>query len=673
MNVKNSKPSQKRVRSIKKRFWRNKRYLILPMDIFLAALSFHLAWTLRFDSFSPGDWAIAWRGLPAVDMYLKILGLLILTRAIIFVLMGLYRSIWSYASTHDLILILKTTLISSLAGVAVLFIYNRLEGIPRSILFLDGVLIFLLLCFRSFSWRLLRDLFYLRRVRSGKRTLLIGAGLAGNRLGGELRSNHTYNLLPVGYLDDDTAKFGALVQGMPVLGVIDELDQAISDQNIAEVIITTKLTGSLVRNIYRTCEERGVNCKTLPPLIETLSKPEIGKALRDISLEDLLGRDVVRLEVDDIYKTIKNKTVLISGAGGSIGSEVCRQVAAFEPAVMVLLDNAETPLYEIDYRLRNQKFETTRKPRMVSIVGDVRNRAQLDRIFKAHDVHMVFHCAAYKHVPMMELNPGEAVLNNVIGTCNLANAARDAGAERFVMISTDKAVNPVNIMGATKRIAELYIQNLARTTDTKYITVRFGNVLGSNGSVIPLFKKQIESGGPLTVTHPDIIRYFMTIQEAAGLVIQAGIMGQEGEIFILDMGEPVHIKDLAEDLIRFSGLVPHKDIEIRYIGLRPGEKLFEELLLSGEGIQPTRHKKIHIALSHNVNLNTLNNQIARLEKVSQSEERPVIDDLIASILPEYKPVHMLNYHNNPEDDRKDQDESASLESQEHERETKREN
>jgi FlaA1/EpsC-like NDP-sugar epimerase len=313
----------------------------------------------------------------------------------------------------------------------------------------------------------------------------------------------------------------------------------------------------------------------------------------------------------------------------------------YQPAAMILMELAETPLYEVDYVLRNMG-EGTKGTSIVSVIGDVRNAETLKQLFRNYDIQVVFHCAAYKHVPMMELNPGEAVLNNVLGTVQVANASRDAGVERFVMISTDKAVNPVNIMGATKRVAELYIQNLARTTDTHYITVRFGNVLGSNGSVIPLFQKQISEGGPVTVTHPEIIRYFMTIPEAAGLVVQAGVMGMEGEIFILDMGEPVKIKDLAEDVIRFAGLVPYKDIEIRYIGLRPGEKLFEELLLDGEGIQPTRHKKIHIALARNINLKTLIAQIERLCHAARANDRTNMDAVMAEILPEYRPVYTLS-------------------------------
>ncbi len=499
---------------------------------------------------------------------------------------------------------------------------------------------FLLLSFRCFRWRFVRDIILFRTFRTGKRTLLIGAGLAGGRLVREIRMGTDYQMNPVGYLDSNPAKMGGTLEGLPVIGKLSDLDARLEELDVEEVIITEKLSGSIVRTIYRSCEARGISCKTLPPLRELLSRPHIGNSLRNISLEELLGRDVVNLETEDIRSALHGKTILVTGAGGSIGSEVCRQLIQYQPSAMVLMEVAETPLYEIDYELRNTDGGR-KNTRIVSVIGDIRDEDTVQQLFSDYDIQVVFHCAAYKHVPMMELNPGEAVLNNVLGTVRVANASRDAGVERFVMISTDKAVNPVNIMGATKRAAELYIQNLARTPDTKYITVRFGNVLGSNGSVIPLFQKQIAEGGPVTVTHPDIIRYFMTIPEAAGLVVQAGVMGQEGEIFILDMGEPVKIKDLAEDVIRFAGLVPHKDVEIRYIGLRPGEKLFEELLLDGEGIQPTRHKKIHIAMSRNVNLSTLQSQIARLGQAARNGDRPAMDSIMAAILPEYRPVYTL--------------------------------
>lgn len=631
-----------------------RRLLIFPLDLALAAASLYMAFVLRFDSIHPYNWPV----FKTTEWALQVLGAVVITRGIVFLVMGLYRSLWAYASIPDLVLIFKTTAVSSLCVLAILIFSLRLEGIPRSVLIIDSILLFLLLSCRSFGWRLARDIYFIRRARGGRRTLILGAGLTANRLVTELRNNSALHLLPVGYLDDDYSKKGAHLQGLPVLGRIEQIESILTEQRIDEVIVAARLPGSVIRHVYRVCEGRGMRCMTLPPLSEMLSRPEIGKSIRKISLEDLLGRDVVRLETEGIRRALENKTILITGAGGSIGSEVCRQLLRYQPAQLILFEIAETPLYEIDYELRKICRENGQTVQIQAVIGDVRDVDMLHKVMRQDEINTVFHCAAYKHVPMMELHPAEAVRNNVIGTINVANAARDAGVERFVMVSTDKAVNPVNVMGATKRMAEIYIQNLARITDTRFITVRFGNVLGSNGSVIPLFQKQIEAGGPVTVTHPDIIRYFMTIQEAAGLVIQAGVMGHGGEIFLLDMGEPVKIKDLAEDLIRFAGLVPHKDIQINYIGLRPGEKLYEELLLAEEGIEPTRHEKIHIANSRIVHLPSLLEKITELETAAAAGNRIEIDTIMASVIPEYRPASPMPRERETEKSLRRQDQEA---------------
>jgi len=609
------------------------RYFVFPIDIFLILFSYYLAGVLRFDSFDP----VTWETYFGFEPFVTVLALLVVCKSITFIVMGFYKSLWTYASLYDIFQILKTTALSSLFFVVLLLFYNRLVGISRSVLFLDGVLTFLFLSFRSFSWRIFRDLNL--SARNGKKTLIIGAGAAGNRLATELRANRNFGLLPVGFLDDDPRKRHGKIQGIPVVGTIAEIEECLADHSIDEVIIATRLNPDTIRSVYRTCESAGVQCKTLPPIETILNKNDLGRSLRDINIEDLLGRAAVNLETEEVSHILYGKNILITGAGGSIGSEVCRQLTRCRTKSLVLFDQAETPLYEIEYELRHKN--KTADTAIVPVVGDIRDREFVETVMRKHKIDVVFHCAAYKHVPMMELNIAEAILNNVQGTIHVANAARDVGVERFVMISTDKAVNPVNIMGATKRVAELYIQNLARTTKTKYITVRFGNVLGSNGSVIPLFQKQIENGGPVTITHPEIIRYFMTIPEASGLVIQAGAMGDEGEIFILDMGKPVKIKDLAEDLIRLSGFIPGKEIEITYVGLRPGEKLFEELLLAGEGIQPTRHEKIFIAKSAELPLEVLEKQIEHLIASARDADRKTIDALLTDIVPEYKPAGIL--------------------------------
>ncbi|MCB1315031.1 MAG: polysaccharide biosynthesis protein [Leptospiraceae bacterium] len=356
----------------------------------------------------------------------------------------------------------------------------------------------------------------------------------------------------------------------------------------------------------------------------------------------LLGRDPVIPDLtSEESRSLAGKTVLVTGAGGSIGSEVCRRLIQYRPREIVLVDMSECALYEIDYELSHRPAPL---PRIIPMIGDVSNERTCERMFRKYDVHAVFHCAAYKHVPMMEINPGEAVLNNVIGTRVFANAARDAGVERFVMVSTDKAVRPVSIMGASKRIAELYIQSLASVADTRFITVRFGNVLGSSGSVVPLFEKQIRNGGPVTITHPEMERYFMSIEEAANLVIQAGVMGREGEIFILDMGRPIRIIELAEHMIRQAGAQPYTDIPIQFIGLRPGEKLLEELLQPDERIHPTGHARIQCARSRPVHLQSLINDIDRLEEVALSDDRRHIVDMLQAILPEYRPENILAHH-----------------------------
>lgn len=617
----------------------HRRFFVLPIDAALALASLYAANTLRFDEFNPEHW----QAFPGYPSLFKVALLLIVCELAAFVTVGLYRSLWSYASIHDLMQILKGVALGTVTGICALFLFNRMDGLSRSALALNAVLLFLLISFRSFSWRLVRDLLVAPANRGGRRTILVGAGLAAVRLLRELRNEEQSEYAPIGLVDEDLSKRGGLLQGLPVLGRIEHLSNFLTQLKIEAVLLTEKLPASQVRAVHNTCEAQNVTVKTLPPLREMLTRPNIGGSLRELTVEDLLGRDVVDLSTAEIQNALRGKTILVTGAGGSIGSEVCRRLWQCEPAALLLVDQAETPLYEIDYELRNTVAADggLTRPRIVSIIADIRDERSLKRVFGSYEVQVVFHCAAYKHVPMMELNPSEAIFNNVIGTVRLAEAARDAGVDRFVMISTDKAVNPVNIMGATKRIAELYIQNLARATDTCYITVRFGNVLGSSGSVIPLFSRQIAQGGPVTVTHPDIIRYFMTIPEAAGLVIQAGAMGKGGEIFILDMGEPVKIKDLAEDMIRFAGLVPHKDIEIRYIGLRPGEKLFEELLLDGEGVQPTHHKKIHIAMARNFNLSELRRKIDDLGRAASRGERTEIDVHIARLAPEYRPVYTL--------------------------------
>ena len=617
----------------------NRRWLLLPLDCALLSLAFYFAWALRFDSLFPSQWSSfpGWKG------YSILLSLHLFGAFIAFSLIGIYRNLWAYASLHDIYQITKVTLFTALLGVATSWLYNRMENFPRSTLVFQYVLFFLFLGFRSFSWRIVRELRLFSAKKKGKLTLLIGTGLASNYLMRELKNNDL-DYIPRALIDPDSKHTKAFIDGVPVLEDIEKLNEILENYNIEQVILTAKLEKSQLRFVYHACESRGISCKTLPSLTDILERPQdtsIGQALREIQLEDLLGRDAVHLQDSDIRNALEKQTILVTGAGGSIGRELCRQLIAYRPAALILLELAENALYQIDYELRNSR-STAPLPRIASFVGSICDERVLQKIFYQNDIQTVFHCAAYKHVPLMELNPEQAIRNNIVGTVSLAQAAHRAGVERFVMLSTDKAVNPANIMGASKRIAELYVQNLARSSDTRFISVRFGNVLGSQGSVVPLFTKQIEAGGPVTITHPEITRYFMTIPEAVGLVIQAGVMGRGGEIFILDMGEAVKIKELAEDMIRFAGLQPYKDIRIQYTGLRPGEKLFEELLLEEEKKEATRHKKIYVAMGRNLNLATLKEQIENLSKNLEQSDRNTLDTAISSIIPEYRPAHRFD-------------------------------
>ncbi len=612
----------------------NKRWLLLPLDCTLVVFAFYISWVLRFENFYPP----AWLAFPGWDEYFKLIGLQLLSALVAFIFTGIYRNVWMYASLHDMYQILKATFLAFLLFSGIVWLYNRMENLPRSIIVFEYIVLFLLLSFRSFSWRMAREFLNSYRKKDKKRTLLIGAGRAGNHLVRELLSGRL-DYLPVAFLDDDPRHAHSYIQGIPIVGNLVKLAEVIDTYNIQQVILTETLGSVDVRSIYHSCEKRGINCKTLPPLDKFLQgQQEVEQSLRTLEIEDLLGRDTVKIETESIHKMLQGKVVLITGAGGSIGSELCRQLLNYDTKALVLLEISENALYEIDYELRYTSMKSP-LPLICAVVGDIKDETMLQRMFHENDIDIVFHCAAYKHVPLLELNPEQAIMNNLIGTIKLAQTARSNSVERFIMLSTDKAVNPANVMGATKRMAELYIQNLGRSCSTRFLTVRFGNVLGSKGSVVPLFSKQIEAGGPITVTHPDITRYFMTISEAVGLVLQAGVIGKGSDILILDMGQPVKIKELAEDMIRLANLSPHKDISIQYIGLRPGEKLSEELFFVEENRKPTKHKKIYIATGRNVSLDTLTQRVEGLVNILAKKDRAELDNAIASIIPEYRPVH----------------------------------
>ncbi|WP_208720708.1 polysaccharide biosynthesis protein [Leptospira jelokensis] len=605
-----------------------RRYWVFPVDILFMFLSYFLAHLVRFENISfldnyPDFWICA--------------TLVVVTRSVVFLFSGIYRSLWSYASLHDLLAIIKATILSSLVSTLALLFYNRFYQLSRMVPILDTLILLGFLCLRSLSWRMIREqIFSSDKIRKGIPILIVGAGKLGSSFLTEIRRNINLEYLPVGFLDDNAAKKGGYIQGVPILGTTDDIGKVLTRFGIKKVIMTVpQPDGRVVSKLMKECDGAGVEFKILPTFGEYLAgKPNITQ-LREVQVEDLLGRPTVNLEIESIRSYLEKKVILVTGAGGSIGSEICRQVALFKPSVLVILDAAETPLYEIDYELRKNysEFNIDIRP----VVADVKNLSRISAVFEEHRPAVVFHSAAYKHVPMMEINPSEAILNNVMGTKNVADVCRLIGVERFVLISTDKAVNPVNIMGASKRAAEIYLQHISQNSRTKFITVRFGNVLGSNGSVIPRFREQIKRGGPVTVTHPEVIRYFMTIPEATQLVLQAGSMGEHGEIFLLDMGEPVRILSLAEEMIRLSGYTPYKDINIEFSGLRPGEKLYEELLLNAEGIKKTHHPKIRIAapLDH-YNLLLFQNKLNRLFSLAKANKNREIFLGLKDIIPEYK-------------------------------------
>ncbi|MBU0664993.1 MAG: polysaccharide biosynthesis protein [Proteobacteria bacterium] len=592
-------------------------------DLLWVPVVFVLAYLLRFNL----------EGIPAGHRHslliLMIVGIVV--QGICYRFFGLYRGLWRFASIPDLVRILKAVFLGTLLIAVVLFLTNRLAGTPRSILVLYPLLLTIGLSVPRMFYRWYREQYRMPVcLAEGKRVVIVGAGQAGELLVRDLRRQS--EILPVAFVDDDTTKHGREIHGVRVLGNISEIAEIISELDVQEILIAMPSANrDTMQRITEQCDPAGIPFKVLPSLQELVGDQVSYGQLRPVTLEDLLGRDPVKLDIEAIAAYLKRKTILVTGGGGSIGSELCRQVAGMNPVRLVIFDQGEFNLYAIDNELRSDFPDLE----LVSVLGDVKNKERVDWVFKKFRPDVVFHAAAYKHVPMVELNPAEGVANNVRGSCIVADAADAYGVDRFVFISTDKAVNPANVMGTTKRIAEIYCQNLNSRSKTKYITTRFGNVLGSAGSVVPLFQRQIEKGGPVTVTHPDITRYFMTIPESVSLILQAGAMGEGGEIFVLDMGEPVLIRHLAEQMIRLAGLKPEKDIAIQYTGLRPGEKLYEELLHESEGLQPTTHDKLLLARSRAVDWQWLNQALVRLDDAAVSRNVPDLLKQLQSIVPEF--------------------------------------
>jgi len=517
------------------------------------------------------------------------------------------------------------------------FYYADYALVPLGVIAGNAVLAFLGITGVRFARRLWVERSKSLGLRSGKvnrvPTLLLGAGQAGVMIAKEIGGRPDLAIEPVGFLDDDPAKLGSIVHGVRVLGKITELEEITRVTGALQAIITiANASASEVRSLAHLCEKAGIPVKIIPGIYELLDGKVNLTRIRDVSIEDLLGRDAVTLDLELLSTFIKGKRVLITGAGGSIGSELCRQVARFEPARLALVEQTEFNLFTIHQEL----LASYRRLDLRPLICDVCDSARLEDIFENEQPQLVFHAAAHKHVPMMEWNPCEALKNNVFGTKKVADAAHRHGTETFVMISTDKAVNPTSIMGATKRAAEMYIQALSETSRTKFVAVRFGNVLGSTGSVVPIFKAQIAAGGPVTITDPDMKRHFMTIPEASQLVIQAAAMGNNSEIMLLDMGEPVRIADLAEELIRLSGLQPGRDIEIVYTGVRPGEKLLEELSFDAEKMTKTRHEKVFVGNLRPCNLTEVSIKLDMLSQFTNSTSRDEVRGALRELVVEMR-------------------------------------
>ena len=561
------------------------RYFFL-LDAYLLVVSVLLAYLLRFEGL---DWPANQR-----EVVVKFLSIAIPLKLFIFYRAGLYRRLWQYASVLELESILIAT---SLAGLASFFLGALLlpltgftpGRVPLSILVIDWLLTAGFVSLPRLLLRMSRRRRNNHESGEARRVLIVGAGSAGGSIVRELMQNARHGIVPVGFVDDDRTKHGHRMHGLPVMGALSQIKEIVHRERIGEVVIAMpSAPGTVVRQVVRAAAEADVKTRTMPSIFDLISGRVQATALRQVEIQDLLRREPVQTNLDEVRGLATGKRVLVTGAGGSIGSELCRQVARLKPAHLILLGHGENSIFEI----RQELMELFPEVPLDSVIMDVRDREGMERVFDRYEPFSVFHAAAHKHVPLMEANIAEAVTNNVLGTKNVVELAAAAEVEHLVLISTDKAVHPTSIMGATKRVAEQIVQDTAETTGRNFVSVRFGNVLGSRGSAVPIFLRQIASGGPVTVTHPEMRRYFMTIPESVQLVLQAGAIGKGGEVFVLDMGEPVKVVDLATDLVRLSGLEVGRDIEIRFTGARPGEKLYEELFFSAESAEPTDHAKI---------------------------------------------------------------------------------
>ncbi len=617
-------------------------YIVFIGDLILVCISLVLAYLMRFEfRLAPNE----------VKQITLLLPIVIPSKALVFYLMGVYRGMFRYAGLSDILRLFWANIVSSLVVVFIVLAFFRFQGFSRTVFIMDGGLTFILIggfrsairiAFLQFEIGKINGYMPLNTVRS-KHTIpiiIIGAGNTGEKILRELNDNPRLKYHVVGYVDDDPTKNMRSIHSKPILGKTNELPFLVEKYQIKELLLAIpSATGAQMRRIVQICDETGLPYKTLPGIGELIDGKVSIKVLRDVNYKDLLRREPVKLDIPEIEASIENRRILITGAGGSIGSELCRQIARFLPEELILLDTSEPNLYSIQMELKHRvgflKFTT--------ILGAVQDAALMDLILRKYKPHTNYHAAAYKHVPLNERNPWQAVTNNICGTRVIMEKALEHHIENFVLVSTDKAVRPTNVMGASKRVCEL-LMAAHKNNGTRMMAVRFGNVVGSAGSVIPLFREQIERGGPVTVTHPEVTRFFMTIPEASQLILQASVLGKGGEIFVLEMGTSIKIIDMARDLIRLSGKEPDKDIEISFTGLRPGEKLYEELMTQGEDMVETTHDKIMVLTSHDgwnghddqasfhewLNLN-----IEALVTLAKQHDACGIKDKLVEIVPEY--------------------------------------
>ena len=615
------------------RKWRIEILIIL--DIISIILSYIFAFFIKFGMNVSSGY---------IHRYTRIMPLIIILYLIPLSIFKMYRSLWSNVGIDEVL----NGLIACNIGMLLTYIFNKVLNyqIPFSIQLASGIFIFFLITCLRVSYRVYRRIVIYeigKNLNYKKRVLVIGAGSCAHIVIDEMFKNKEMNMMPVGIIDDNNIKKGTFLRGVKVLGNRKDIKKIVKEREVDLILIAiSKISAKDKKEILEICQQTNIKTKVIPGVYEIMDGQVNLTKMRDVNLKDLLGREEIKLDKEYVGSYLENKVVLVTGGGGSIGSELCRQISRFNPKKLLILDIYENSVYD----LQNELSRTVPNIEKIVIIASVRDRKRMANIFKKYKPQVVFHAAAHKHVPLMENNPGEAIKNNVVGTLNTAELASNYGAERFVLISTDKAVNPTNIMGASKRLCEMIIQGLNKKSSTEFVAVRFGNVLGSNGSVIPLFKKQIKEGGPITLTHKDITRYFMLIPEAVQLVLQASAYANGGEIFVLDMGSPVKIYDLAENLIKLSGLKPYEDIDIKITGLREGEKLYEELLMSEEGLEKTPHEKIFIGRPGDFDINELKKDISELLDFAISENEYLIREKMKDIVPTYVEV---NYENNIEE------------------------